>query len=143
MSVNAMNNAVLGAASTKGLRVSFQSEGAAVFDFDLIDTILDGLASAATNPTIKDRLKALRDGGTDAHKVAFFLSEGTYYFPEDIEEMARLSRGFTGGSPHVEGLCSWAYEILETTVCRAVPGGIAGEVICRVVIKQIKTWVCP
>lgn len=42
--------------------------------------------------TIQAKLERLLQSGSDSQKVDFVFGSGTYYFPEDIEVMAAISR---------------------------------------------------
>jgi len=68
--------------------------------------------------SIQGKLKQLLASGTDAEKVDFVLGSGTYYFPGDVELLAKLSRLSGGRSAGVD--CHKVCEFVYYWVCRCI-----------------------
>jgi len=90
-------------------------------DMDMVEQSLRS-AITATDRTgqkdIKTKLEWLLAKGTDAEKVEFVLGSGTYYFPGDVERLAKLSRE-SGGKATGEN-CRRVCEPVYYWVCRCI-----------------------
>jgi hypothetical protein len=85
---------------------------------------------------IQAKLERLLATGTDAQKVEFVLGSGTYYFPEDIENLAKLSRASGGRELAVD--CHRVCETVWYYICRCT--GSAQQ--CRDEARELCHIVC-
>jgi len=82
------------------------------------------------------KLERLLKDGSDPEKVQFVLGSGTYYFPEDIKQIAKLSRE-SGGKP-LNLDCHRVCETVWYYICRCT--GSAQE--CRDEARELCHIVC-
>jgi hypothetical protein len=76
-------------------------------DMDMVEQSLRSAITQTDRAGHKDakgKLEWLLDKGTDAEKVEFVLGSGTYYFPGDVEKLAKLSR--ESGGKAMAGNCN-------------------------------------
>jgi hypothetical protein len=85
---------------------------------------------------IQGKLEHLLANGTDAQKVEFVLGSGTYYFPEDIENLAKLSRASGGRELAVD--CHRVCETVWYYICRCT--GSAQQ--CRDEARELCHIIC-
>jgi hypothetical protein len=88
-------------------------------DMDMVEESIRSAiktTSRAGTKSTQGKLERLLKSGTDAQKVELVLGSGTYYFPEDIENLAKLSR-LSGGMP-LKVDCRRVCETLYFLVCR-------------------------
>lgn len=104
-------------AQTKGVGISINKSRAIHLDMNMIEASLDSAIANSVDPDITLRLKHLKASGSDAQKVDFVMGKGKYYFPDDIEMLAKLSRQSNGA-------------ILEGRICEEVCH-VTGYVLCR------------
>jgi hypothetical protein len=108
-------------------------------DMDMVDESIRS-AIKQTQKTgqtlIRTKLERLLATGTDAQKVEFVLGSGTYYFPEDIEKLAKLSRASGGLALSVD--CHKVCETVWYYICRCT--GSAQE--CRDEARELCHIVC-
>lgn len=91
-------------------------------DMDMVEESLRNAIKRtrdAGQPSIPTKLEHLLKKGTDAEKVEFVLGSGTYYFPGDVEQLAKLSRQ-TGGKSLESGGCRRVCTIVYYLVCRCI-----------------------
>lgn len=91
-------------------------------DMDMVEESLRNAiqrAGAAGHWSIQAKLRHLLQRGTDAEKVEFVLGSGTYYFPGDIDRMAKLSRQ-AGGRSLATGGCRRVCTTVYYLLCRCI-----------------------
>ena len=133
-------------ARRKGVPIHMSAEFTAKMTTDKIHLDMDMVeqsirsAIAQTQRTnqklIQSKLERLLASGTDAQKVEFVLGSGTYYFPEDIEKLAKLSRASGGKELSVD--CHRVCETVWYYICRCT--GSAQE--CRDEAREFCHIVC-
>ena len=109
-------------------------------DMDMVEASIENAILRVTKQgldSIRGKLERLLANGTDAEKVEFVLGSGTYYFPEDINRMAQLSRDDTDNkSPSCRKVCN--------SVCRAVCSCLqGGKQECKEACRDVCELVCP
>jgi hypothetical protein len=90
---------------------------------------------------VRSKLEHLLVSGTDAQKVDFVLGSGTYYFPEDVEKLAALSRQAGGKALEVD--CHSVCEKVWTVVCYCRDLGRSTVQECKREARDFCHIVCP
>jgi hypothetical protein len=108
-------------------------------DMDMVEESIRSAITQArkTRQTlVQSKLERLLQAGTDAQKVEFVLGSGTYYFPEDIEILAKRSRLAGGKSLEVD--CHKVCETIWYYICRCT----GSEQQCRTEARELCHIVC-
>lgn len=108
-------------------------------DMDMVDESIRSAikqTDRSGQKMLHEKLVRLLANGTDAQKVQFVLGSGTYYFPEDIEHLAKLSRESGGRELSVD--CHRVCETVWYYICRCT--GDAQE--CRDEARELCHIVC-
>ncbi|MCE0483558.1 MAG: hypothetical protein LV479_04895 [Methylacidiphilales bacterium] len=85
-------------------------------DMEMIEQSIRCAIANTKNSEIKAKFEHLLSSGTDSQKVHFVVGSGTYYFPDDIENLAKLSRQSGGRPLGVD--CHRVCETIWYTICR-------------------------
>lgn len=91
-------------------------------DMDMVEESLRNAikrTGAAGQSSIQTKLKHLLQKGTDAEKVEFVLGSGTYYFPGDVDRLAKISRQ-AGGKSLASGGCRRVCTPVYYLICRCI-----------------------
>jgi hypothetical protein len=91
-------------------------------DMDMVEESLRNAikrTGEAGELSIQGKLKQLLETGTDAEKVDFVLGSGTYYFPGDVAQLAKLSR-LSGGRSVAGYDCRRICKFIYFLVCRCI-----------------------
>ena len=108
-------------------------------DMDMVEESLRSAlreTAQSKQTEIHERLQRLLQRGTDVQKVDFVLGSGTYYFPEDIDHVVRLSRA-SSGKP-LELNCQRICETVWYTICRCT----GNAQWCRDETREVCRIVC-
>lgn len=137
-------------ARRKGVKITFDAPVRAQarsedihLDMDMVEESLRNAikrTGAAGHTSIQAKLEWLLKSGTDAEKVEFVLGSGTYYFPGDVEKLAKLSR-LSGGKSMAEGVCRRVCTPVYYWVCRCVQSRDDQE--CRETARDFCEIYCP
>jgi len=98
-------------------------------------------SARAGQTLVQPKLEWLLKKGTDAQKVEFVLGSGTYYFPEDVEHLAKLSR-LSGGMPLAVD-CQRVCEKVWTVICLCRDLGTSTIQQCREEAREFCHIRCP
>lgn len=120
-------------ADAKGVAISFNKPRAIHLDMNMIEASLDSAITSAVDEEIKVRLQQLRTNGTDAQKADFVMGNGKYYFPEDIEMLAKRSRE-TNGKVEADDYCFEVCHVTGYVLCRCLGNG---DQECRDMWREI------
>ena len=132
-------NTFMDIAHSKGKKISFDEPEPIHLDMDMVDASLKMAIQNAKSEIVKEKLIRLQEEGTDAQRVAFVMGEGTYYFPEDLERLAKMSRDASDGGANTMGLCRRFCEVNNYTICRCLGNG---DQACREFARNICTILC-
>jgi hypothetical protein len=113
-------------------------------DMDMVEESIRCAIKTSTRAgqtLVQPKLEWLLKKGTDAQKVEFVLGSGTYYFPEDIEHLAKLSR-LSGGMPLAVD-CEKVCETVWTIICLCRDLGTSTIQECRDEAREVCHIRCP
>lgn len=135
------NDTFLEIANLKGKKIYFNEPEPIHLDMDMVDASLKMAIQNAKSLAVKEKLIRLQTDGTDAQRVDFVMGEGTYYFPEDLERLAKMSREASAEGASTIGVCRRICEINNYTICKCLGNG---DQFCRDFAKKVCTfeW-CP
>ena len=104
-------------------------------DMDMVKASLENaIERTAGKPELNEKLRRLLSNGTAAQQVDFVLGTGTYYFPEDLEEVAK-----SGKIPVASGAQCWVCENVCTLVCNCLGNG---DQYCKERCRQVCRKYC-
>ena len=122
-------------ANNKGVKIFINEPQEIHLDMNMVEASLEMAVQNAVAESIKLRLKKLQSTGTDAQKVDFVMGEGEYFFPEDIELLASLSRK----NIEAEQKCHKFCEVTYYVVCRCLGNS---EQVCSDKARRICSIQC-